>query len=86
MDMDAHASTYEGFIRGSIATVLLCAYVLVGLCSFAFGGTLNVFVGFAGLVAGVIAALIDLRSGSHRWFLTIGVLVIYALITAVNVS
>lgn len=86
MDMDAHASTYDGFIRGSIATVLLCAFVLVALASFAFGGTLNVFIGFAGLIAGLIAALIDIRSGSHRWFLTIGVLVIFALITAVNVS
>lgn len=86
MDMDAHASTYDSFIRGTIATVLLCFYVLVALCSFAFGGSLSVFIGFASLIAGVVAALIDLRSGSHRWFLTLSVLVIFGLITAVSIS
>ncbi|CAN5413726.1 hypothetical protein BH10PSE7_BH10PSE7_32400 [soil metagenome] len=86
MDNDAHRSTYDTFIKVSVAVALHCAYVLVALCSFAFAHTLNVFIGFAGLIAGAIAILIDLRAGSGRWFLTIGVLVIFALITAVNVS
>jgi hypothetical protein len=86
LDMAAHRSTYANFVRGSVALVLICAFVLVALCSFAFGHTLNVFIGFAGLIIGVIAVLIDARSGSQRWFLALGVLVIFGLLTAISVS
>jgi hypothetical protein len=86
LDVAAHRSAYASFVRGSVALVLICAFVLVSLCSFAFGHTLNVFIGFAGLIIGVIAVLIDARSGSQRWFLALGVLVIFGLITAISVS
>lgn len=86
LDIAAHKSTYGNFVRGSVALGLICALVLVSLSSFAFGQTLNVFTGFAGLIIGVIAVLIDARSGSERWLLSIGVLVLFGLITAVSVS
>jgi Bacterial aa3 type cytochrome c oxidase subunit IV len=86
LDIAAHQSTYTNFVRGAVALGLICAFVLVALCSFAFGHTLNVFVGFAGLIIGIIAVLIDARSGSQRWFLALGVLVIFGLITAISVS
>jgi hypothetical protein len=86
LDIAAHRSAYANFVRGSVALVLICAFVLVALCAFAFGHTLNVFIGFAGLIIGVIAVLIDARSGSQRWLLSLGVLVIFGLITAISVS
>jgi hypothetical protein len=85
-DMEAHLSTYEGFIKGSIALSIHCGFVLVALCSFAFAHTLNVFTGFAGLIIGTIAILIDARTGGGKWYLSIGALVLFGLITAVNVS
>jgi hypothetical protein len=84
--MEAHRATYEGFLTGAFALSLICAFTLVALCSFAFGGTWNVFLGFAGLLVGAIAVAIDARMGSKRWFLSLGVLAVYGLITAVNVS
>jgi hypothetical protein len=86
LDIAAHRGTYGNFVRGSVALVLVCAFVLVALCSFAFGQTLHVLLGFAGLIIGIIAVLIDARSGSQRWLLSIGVLVLFGLITAVNVG
>jgi hypothetical protein len=86
LDIAAHRGTYAQFIRGSLALSLICAFILVALCSFAFGHTLSVFVGFAGLILGIIAVLIDARSGSQRWFLALGVLVVFGLITAISVS
>jgi hypothetical protein len=86
LDITAHRSAYGNFVRGSVALVLICAFVLVSLCSFAFGQTLNVFMGFAGLIIGFVAVLIDARSGSQRWLLSLGVLVLFGLITAVNVG
>lgn len=86
LDMDAHRRTYSAFVRGSAALGIICAFVLVALCSFAFGKSLNVFIGFAGLIIGHIAVLIDWRSGSQRWLLSVGALVLFALITAVNVG
>ena len=86
LDIASHNSTYGNFVRGSVALGLICALVLVALCAFAFGHTLNVFTGFAGLIIGVIAVLIDARSGSQRWLLSIGVLVLFGLITAISVS
>lgn len=83
--MEEHISTYEGFIKGSVALSLICGFVLVALCSFAFAHTLNVFTGFAGLIVGIIVVLIDARTGG-KWLLSLGALVLFGLITAVNVS
>jgi hypothetical protein len=86
LDLEAHQQAYAGFIRGTVAVLLLCAFVVVALCSFAFAARFNVFLGFAGLIIGSIAVLIDARAGSKYWFLSLAVLVIFGLITAVNVS
>jgi hypothetical protein len=86
LDIAAHRGTYANFVRGCVTLALTCAFVLVALSSFAFGHTLNVFTGFAGLIIGIIAVLIDARSGSQRWLLSLGVLVIFGLITAISVS
>ena len=53
--------------------------------SFRYGQTFNVFMGFAGLIAGLIAIAIDARSGG-RWLLSIGVLVVFGILTAINIS
>ncbi len=84
-DLEAHRSAYEGFIKGAVALSLISALVLVALVSFRFGQTLSVVTGFLGLIIGTIAVLIDFRMGS-RWFLSLGILVIFGLITAINVS
>ena len=85
LDLDAHRGTYGNFVRGAVALAIICGLVLVSLCSFAFGQTLHVLVGFAGLVIGITAVLIDWRSGSQRWLLSLAVLVLFGLITAANV-
>jgi hypothetical protein len=84
-DLEAHRSTYSGFVTGAIALSVICAFVLVSLVSFRFAGTLNVFMGFAGLIAGIVAVLIDVRTGG-KWLLSLGALVLFGLITAINVS
>ena len=83
--MEEHRSTYDAFIKGSIALSIICGFVLVALVSFRFAHTLNVFTGFAGLIVGIIAVLIDARTGG-KWYLSGGLLVVFGLITAVNVS
>jgi hypothetical protein len=85
-EFEEHWQTYRGFIRGSIAIVLACVYVMVALISVAFGSALPVFLAFAGIIVGIIAIAIDLRSGAQRWPLSLGVLVLFALITALNLS
>lgn len=84
-DMEAHRSAYQGFIKGALALSLISGFVLVALVSFRFGQTLNVAAGFLGLLMGAIAVIIDFRMNS-RWFLSAGLLVLFGLITAVNVS
>ena len=84
-DMEAHRNTYEGFIKGSIALSLICGFVLVALVDFRFAHSLNVFTGFGGLILGIIAVFIDARRGS-TWFLSLGLLVLFGLVSAVNVS
>ena len=84
-DMEAHRHTYGGFIKGSVALSIVCGYVLVALVAFRFAHSFNVFTGFAGLIVGIAAVLIDLRRGGN-WSLPVGLLVLFGLITAVNVS
>jgi hypothetical protein len=85
-DLASHRETYEGFIRGSIVLVLITAFVMVALVSFRFASFLNVFIGFAGLILGIIAVLAETRAGSKRWFVSLAILVAFGLITAINIS
>ena len=81
-----HESTYRGFINGSIAMCFIILYVLIALCSVGFGDTLPRFMAFAGVIIGTVVILIDWRSGSKIWPLSLGFLVVYGLLTAINVS
>lgn len=85
-DLEAHRQTYQGFVRGAIAIAIHCFYVLVALCSFAFATTWPVFLGFAGILVGILLPVIDLKSGSKSFLLSLGGLVVFGLITAINVS
>ena len=83
---EAHAKTYDGFIKGSIAGTIMCLYVLVALVAFAFiPSSTNLIVGFGGLVMGMLALIIDLRVGGS-WKLSVGWLLIYGLLTAVTLA
>ncbi len=86
MDIKSQEETYHGFIRGSIALVIACVYVLVALCTFAFGKTAVLLIGFGGLILGLFALIIDLRTGTKTWALSLGLLAIFALISGMNVS
>jgi Bacterial aa3 type cytochrome c oxidase subunit IV len=85
-DMTEHTKTYEGFLVGSIVLALVTAFVMVALVSFRFAHTLNVFTGFAGLIIGILATLINARMGGKSWWLSVAVLVLFGIITAINVS
>ena len=81
-----HKATYEGFLKGSIALTFVSLYVLIALCSVGFADTLPRFMAFAGIIIGLIVVLIDMRSGTKVWPLSLGFLVVYGLLTAINVS
>jgi len=84
-DLEPHAETWHGFVRGSIAAILATVYILVGLVSIGFGSTLPLVFGFVGIIVGHIVIAIDLRTGSRSWGLSLGVLAVYALITVINI-
>ena len=62
------------------------AFTLVSLCAFAFGNSLAILLGWAVLLFGAAAIVIDLRSGSTTWRLTLGTLAFFGLLTAINVG
>jgi hypothetical protein len=82
----AHQATYDAFIKGAVALTILCIYTLVALVAFRFVGGWGVFLGFAGLVVGVVTVLIDLKAGGQKWFLASGALVLFGLLTAMSVG
>jgi hypothetical protein len=85
-DLTAHQGTYRAFVRGALVAILATAFTLVALVAFAFGTTMPILLGWAILVIGLIAILIDLRSGSKTWRLTLVTLVIFGLLTAISIS
>lgn len=85
-DIEEHLQSYRGFLKGVIFLILASAFTLVSLCAFAFGQTLSLLLGWAILVVGFIVILIDLRSGTTTWRLSLITLVIFGVITAANVS
>jgi hypothetical protein len=78
-----HKDTYQGFITGSVALTMVCLYVLVALCAFRFMDNWNVFVGFAGLILGIIAVLIDVRA-TGKWYVSGVLLVLFGVFVAAN--
>jgi hypothetical protein len=84
-DLEPHAETWHGFIRGSVATILATVFVLMGLVSIGFGSTWPLFLGFLGMIVGFVAIAIDLRTGAKSWGLSLGVLAVFALITVINI-
>lgn len=83
--MEAHRGAFEGFLKGVLGLALISGFTLIALVAFRFAHTLNVLTGFAGLALGLIAVTIDARTGS-RWLLSLGLLVLFGLITAIKVS
>lgn len=81
--MEEHKAGYEGFLKGSVALSIICGFALVALVAFRFMDSLNVLIGFAGLIVGILAVLIDARTGG-RWLLSSGMLVLYGLFVAIN--
>jgi hypothetical protein len=85
-DIEEHLRSYRSFVRGAVVVILAAAFTLVALCAFAFGKSLSILLGWAVLLFGFVAIVIDLRSGSRTWRLSLGTLVVFGLLTAVNVS
>ena len=81
--LEDHKETYEGFLKGSVALGILCGFTLVALVAFRFMDYLNVLTGFAGLIIGTLATIIDVRAGV-KWFLSGGLLVLFGLFVAIN--
>lgn len=81
---DDHKDTYNGFLTGSIALSMVCLFVLVALVAFRFMDNWNVLTGFGGIILGIIATLIDVRSGG-KWYVSGALLVLYGLFVAANI-
>ncbi len=78
-----HKDMYTGFLNGSVALTIICGFIMAALCAFRFMDNWNVFTGFAGIIVGLIAVLIDLRTGV-KWTLSGVLLVLYGLFVAIN--
>jgi lipopolysaccharide export LptBFGC system permease protein LptF len=61
-----HQTTYDAFIKGSIALTIYCLFILVALVAFAFVNSGNLLLGFGGLILGLIAVLIDARTPAEN--------------------
>jgi hypothetical protein len=85
-DLEEHVRSYRRFLKGVIFIIFASAFTLVALCAFAFGKTLSLLLGWAVLVIGFIVLLVDLRSGTTTWRLSLITLLILGVITAANVS
>jgi hypothetical protein len=85
-DLEDHERSYRSFLKGMVVAIIAGAFTLVALVAFAFGQTLSVLLGWAVLVFGLLAILIDLRSETRSWRLSLGTLLIFGLLTAINVA
>ena len=85
-NLEDHRATYEGFVKGCISLSLMCAFIVVALCEFAFGTSFTFLIGFGGMVAGLISIIIDARANPSKWYLSIGLLIAYGLLVAVTIT
>ena len=59
---------------------------MVALVMFGFGKGAAVFLGFLGMVAGMVAIGIDAMSSRGGWLFSLATLVLFMLVTAINIS
>jgi hypothetical protein len=85
-DMAEHYRTYTAFRASVVAHILGAAFVLMALVTFAFGNTLATVLGWATIVIGGAAILIDLWVGNKNWMFSLIALAGFGLITAAGVS
>jgi hypothetical protein len=80
-----HKATYEGFLQFSTAGALVCLFVVVALVGFRFvNNPLNIFMGFGGILVGLISSLLALRMGG-KWMIPTVLLILNILFVAANV-
>lgn len=84
--MDAHLATWNGFVKGAVGLGIMCGFILVALCEFAFGTSYTFLIGFGGLIAGLVAVIIDARARSTKWILSGGLLIVYGLFVAATLA
>lgn len=76
---------YDFFVSLLRAAVLLIAFALTGLVSFAFGHILPVGLGFFVILVGTLAVIIDMARHSH-FGLALSVLALSALVIGVSAT
>lgn len=76
---------YDFFVSLLRAAMLLIAFALTGLVSFAFGHILPVGLGFLVIVVGTLAVIIDMARHSH-FGLALSVLAVCALVIGVSAT
>jgi hypothetical protein len=84
-DMESHRTTYEAFLKGAVGLSIICLFVVIALVDFRFAPSHNILLGFGGIIAGIIAVLIDARTGA-KWSLSVALLVLFGLLSAFSVS
>ncbi len=84
--MEDHTATWEGFVKGCVALSLMCAFIVVALCEFGFGTSMTFLIGFGGMIAGLIAIIIDARANPSKWYLSVGLLIAYGILVAVTIT
>jgi len=77
--------TYIVFINLLRAAMLIIAFVLTALVVFSFGHALSVTLGFVILAIGALSVVVDMARHSH-FGLSIGVLLVAAIVAAINVA
>ncbi len=80
-DYKPHQETYGVFIKLTIATILACGFVLVGLMAVAFADSFALLVGGGGIAVGLICVAITLMTGGRNWLPATGLWVLYFLLT-----
>ncbi|MGF7162159.1 hypothetical protein FHS85_003802 [Rhodoligotrophos appendicifer] len=87
VDMQSHVQTYHAVLKGAAALMLSTIFVLVALTMFAFGsGTSATVYGFLGLIFGTVGLVVDSRTGSGRWTVSLIILALFVAVTLMKVA
>ncbi len=81
-DLEEHRKTYSIFVQIVIAAVIHILYALVALVAIGFAQTAPTAVGSLGFIVGTVVVAVTLFSGSRNWMPAVGLLILFALITA----
>lgn len=75
-----HQDTYARFVRITIGTVVVIAFVMIALVGYGFGGGWSALVATLGIISSMLSVAFTVASRTMSWLLPLAILAVFTVL------